>query len=190
MKKCNYCNNEFEDNSKGTEKKYCSVKCRINSANKRHQEKVINKVKMEYEQSNRNVIQGNNETSIREERNESNNQDFGKGNFFNATRGVGNSDVLRLVEKNYETKIESISYELKNEQLLKENEELKRKVALLEVEIDELENDLEEPAQMGMIGGVMNQFKEDPINTINFATQLIQNLFNKKPNEIESEKEK
>jgi hypothetical protein len=31
-----------------------------------------------------------------------------------------------------------------------------------------------------MLGGVMEQFKADPVNTINFATELIGNLFKPK----------
>ena len=55
----------------------------------------------------------------------------------------------------------------------------------------ELENELEqEPEQSGMIGSVMEQFKQDPMNTINFATSLIQNLFNKKQNEVANEEKK
>lgn len=191
-RKCNHCNNDFQDTStRGTEQKYCSVKCRTNAGNKRHQEKIINKVKMDYEQSNKSVINGSIQTSNGQDRYESDNENFGKGNLFNSGRGVGDTNVFRLIEKNYETKVESLSYELKNEQLLKENEELKRKIALLEVEVEELENEIEqEPEQSGMIGSVMEQFKQDPLTTINFATTLIQNLFNKKSNEIANEEKK
>jgi hypothetical protein len=192
MKNCNHCNKEFEDTStRGNEQKYCSIKCRTNAANKRHQEKIINEVKMKYEQDNRNAINGNVQTINGKEHYSNNNDNIREENIFNSTRGIGNTDVLRLVEKNYQTKVESLSYELKNEQLFKENEELKRRIAILEVEVEELENELEqEPEQSGMIGSVMEQFKQDPMNTINFATSLIQNLFNKKQNEAATNEEK
>jgi hypothetical protein len=191
-RQCNYCNNEFQDtNTRGTEQKYCSIKCRTNAANKRHKENLIKQIEMKYEQDNRNTINGNVQTSNGKEQYSNNNDNIREENLFNATRGIGNTDVLRLVEKNYQTKVESLSYELKNEQLLKENEELKRRVAMLEVEVEELESELEqEPEQSGMIGSVMEQFKQDPLNTINFATTLIQNLFKQKPNEVANEEKK
>lgn len=186
MKKCNYCNNEFtETTTRGTEQKYCSIKCRTNAANKRHQENLINKVKQDYEQSIRQPIGEIVSTSDNTNTNGSDYQDKRKTDFFNATGDVGNSNVLRLLERNYETKAACLSYELKYEQLLKENEELKRKVIELELELEELE---QEPEETGMIGSVMEQFKQDPVNTISFATQLIQNLFKPNNNEIAEKK--
>jgi hypothetical protein len=188
-RKCNHCNNDFEDSStRGTEQKYCSVKCRTNAANKRHQEKIINKVKMEYEEKTNN---GNIGADIENNRNNNSDESKWKNDFSYSRGNISNNEFLRLLETNYNTKAYSLSFELKNEQLLKENEELKKKVELLELELEDLENEIDqEPEQMGMIGNVMEQFKQDPVNTINFATSLLQNLFKRKTNEVANEEKK
>lgn len=188
-RKCNHCNNDFQDTStRGTEQKYCSVQCRTNAANKRHQEKIINKVKMEYAEK---INNENFRTSIENNGHSSNNESKREDDFSYSRRNIGDNNFLRLLETNFNTKAESFQHKLMYENLLKENEELKRKNSMLEVELEELENEMEqEPEQSGMIGSVMEQFKQDPLTTINFATTLIQNLFNKKSNEIANEEKK
>jgi hypothetical protein len=70
---------------------------------------------------------------------------------------------------------------LKCEQLEKELSELKVELYNLE---QEFENEGEEESDYGgVLGSVMQQYKEDPINTINFASELIGNLFKPKKNE-------
>jgi hypothetical protein len=72
---------------------------------------------------------------------------------------------------------------LKCESLEKELATLRIELSNLETELDEIDQDDESSGYSGMLGGVMEQFKQDPVNTINFATELIGNLFKPKKNE-------
>jgi hypothetical protein len=84
------------------------------------------------------------------------------------------------MEKNYEARNKISELELKNLYLTKEIEELKQEIINLELELEEGETPGEE--NEGIVGGIMKQFKEDPVNTISFASELINNLLKPKIN--------
>jgi hypothetical protein len=57
---------------------------------------------------------------------------------------------------------------------------LEKEIIQLNLELEELDSE-EEDKYSGMLGGVMEQFKQDPVNTISFASELINTLFKPKP---------
>jgi hypothetical protein len=98
------------------------------------------------------------------------------------TNGVGiiADNHLATIKELYEAKTETIFYKLKCENLEKELGDLRIELTNLETELDEISQDEEGSEYGGMLGSVMQQFKQDPVNTINFATELIGNLFKPK----------
>ncbi|NBR15539.1 MAG: hypothetical protein EBU01_13335, partial [Crocinitomicaceae bacterium] len=97
--------------------------------------------------------------------------------------GIITDNHLAIIKELYEAKTETIFYKLKCENLEKELNDLKVEFHNLEQEFDNIDEGEEESGYSGMLGGVMEQFKQDPVNTINFATELIGNLFKPKKNE-------
>jgi hypothetical protein len=97
--------------------------------------------------------------------------------------GIIPNSHLATIKELYEAKNETIFYQLKCENLEKEINELKIELHNLEQELESIDEGEEESGYSGMLGGVMEQFKQDPLNTINFATELIGNLFKPKTNE-------
>jgi hypothetical protein len=197
MKKCDNCSIEFEPKHKtrGSEQKYCSIKCRQSAA----QTRMINKIKEnEKERITRTERIGTTEnmdgngggiSEINERRGYFTNSDVSinqesrfndRGNSGYTNYGVQESHI-NLIKQLYESKSETIFYKLKNEQLEKELNELKIEFHNLEQEL-ESEGE-EESGYDGMLGSVIEQYKQDPLNTINFATELIGNLFKPKTNE-------
>lgn len=192
MKICKNCNKEFQPlhESRGQEQVYCSIKCRQTSAHLRS----IHKIKQSVIQENEKGISGsngdNNSTSGIKGITE-NNRDINSTQEFPETSSRRNSvmsnilysdfNAIELLRECYESKNETILYKLKCEQLEKEVNELKIELYNLE---QEFENEGEEESNYGgMLGSVMQQYKEDPINTINFASELIGNLFKPKKSE-------
>jgi hypothetical protein len=178
MKKCENCSNEFEPKhqTRGSEQKYCSIKCRQASA----QMRMINKIKENAKQESK---QENENETISDNRGNQQSMDRGQQReYTRTTNGVGivTDNHLATIKELYEAKTETIFYKLKLEQVEKELNELKIEFHNLEQELDEGE---EESGYSAMLGGVMEQFKQDPINTMNFATELIGNLFKPKTNE-------
>jgi hypothetical protein len=204
MKKCKNCNKEFKPlhESRGQEQVYCSIKCRQTSAHLRS----INKIKQSVTQENeKQRITGTEQIGITESMDrigrgiqetnqrggdstnnvlsnykESRNVEGDSSRY--AINGVQESH-LNLIRELYESRSESIYFKLKNEQLEKEVNKLRIENARLESELDEYESEGEESNYSGVLGSVMEQYKEDPINTINFASELIGNLFKPKKNE-------
>ena len=176
MKKCDNCSIEFEPKHKtrGSEQKYCSIKCRQISAQARMINRIKENVKQENEKENETISdnRGNQQSMDRGQQRE----------YTRTTNGVGivTDNHLATIKELYEAKTETIFYKLKLEQVEKELNELKIEFHNLEQELDEGE---EESGYSAMLGGVMEQFKQDPINTMNFATELIGNLFKPKTNE-------
>lgn len=170
--KCNYCSTEFiSTNNRGAEQKYCSTKCRSNAANKRREQRLMNtnisNNIYENKESKDSPIQyseRNTESLDRVQRGET-----------RIANGFGNisDNSLAILKELYEAKNETTFYKLKCESLEKEIIELK-------LELEEIDNE-EDDKYSGMLGGVMEQFKQDPVNTINFASELINNLFKHKP---------
>ena len=168
QKLCNHCEILFtpKENTKGSEQVYCSPKCRSNAA----QQRMINKIK-------ENAIQETRQSLIVAE----NNSNL-SGNRIDAQQRTDNlsPDIIRLMELNFEARNKISELDLKNLYLTKEIEELKQEIINLELELEESETPGEE--NEGMIGGIMKQFKEDPVTTISFTTELINNLFKPKIN--------
>lgn len=186
--KCIECNNEFNSvNNRGVEQKYCSLKCRNKSAFKRREERLKNTYFSPLNNNNIN-IDNNEKENEAIQRNTGNQQSVDRGQqreYSRASYGVGTiaDNHLATIKELYEAKNETTFYKLKCEQLEKEVNGLKIENAQLESELDELDElDSEAPETQysGMLGGVMEQFKTDPVNTINFATELIGNLFKPK----------
>ena len=145
------------------------------------QTRMINKIKENVKQEN----EKENET-ISDNRGYQQSMDRGyERNMPRASNGIGNvtDNHLATIKELYEAKTETIFYKLKCENLEKELNELKVEFHNLEQEFDNIDEGEEESGYSGMLGGVMEQFKQDPVNTINFATELIGNLFKPKKNE-------
>jgi hypothetical protein len=192
MKICKNCNKEFQPlhESRGQEQIYCSIKCRQTSAHLRS----INKIKQSVIQENEKGISGSNGVNNSTQGIKGiieNNREFNSTQEFLETSNPRNrvmsnilysdSNAIELLRECYEAKNETIFYKLKCEQLEKELSELKVELYNLE---QEFENEGEEESDYGgVLGSVMQQYKEDPINTINFASELIGNLFKPKKNE-------
>lgn len=192
MKICKNCNKEFSPlhETRGQEQVYCSIKCRQTSAHLRS----INRIKQSVIQENEKGISGSHGVNnspqgikeIKEPDREINlTQEFPeistRRNSVMSNILYPDSNTIELLRECYEAKNETIFYKLKCEQLEKELSELKIELYNLE---QEFENEGEEESDYGgVLGSVMQQYKEDPINTINFASELIGNLFKPKKNE-------
>jgi hypothetical protein len=165
QKLCTQCELLFtpKENTRGSEQIYCSPKCRNAAA----QTRMINKIK-------ENAIQETRQPIIAE------NNNVLSGNRNNIEQRTDNfsPDIIRLMELNFETRNKISELELKNIYLTKEIEELKQEIINLELELEEEQ----QPEEEGMIGGIMKQFKQDPVNTISFASELINNLLKPKIN--------
>jgi hypothetical protein len=178
-KVCLQCKQSFtqKENIRGSEQKYCSVKCRQMSAQTRMINRIKENVKQENEKENE-IISDN----------RGNQQGMDRGQSREYTRtanGVGiiTDNHLATIKELYEAKTETIFYKLKCENLEKELNELKIEFHNLEQEYESIDEGEEESGYSAMLGGVMEQFKQDPVNTINFATELIGTLFKPKKNE-------
>ena len=178
-KNCEECGTEFLVTvTRGNEQKYCSHKCRAKAGNKRNEQRLIERYKKENEKINERKDERNSERingSINDS-NDKSSHEMPIRHRYDMAEKRENLDVhnsIFLLEKNFETKNELIEFKLRNEYLTKENEELKRQIANLEVELLEFEEENEEPEKNDWIGGVVQQFKTDPVNTISFATELI-----------------
>jgi hypothetical protein len=165
QKLCTQCELLFtpKENTRGSEQIYCSPKCRNAAA----QTRMINKIK-------ENAIQETRQPIIAE------NNNVLSGNRNNIEQRTDNfsPDIIRLMESNFETRNKINELELKNLYLTKEIEELKQEIINLELELEEEQ----QPEEEGIIGGIMKQFKTDPVNTISFASELINNLIKPKIN--------
>lgn len=188
-KNCEECGTEFPVTiTRGNEQKYCSQKCRTRAGNKRNEQRLIERYKNENEKINERKDERNTERingSISNS-NDSSSYEMPIRHGYEMATKRENMDVhhsISLIEKNFETKTELVEFKLRNEYLIKENEELKRQIANLEVELLELEGEDEEPEKNDWIGGVVQQFKTDPVTTISFATELINGLLKPKTNE-------
>lgn len=184
MKKCKECGNEFTPtNNRGSEQLYCSSSCRNKAAIKRHNLKIQDNAKQS------NALNGGNEIhQTIPEGIEANNRNYITGNRDDNQHNRGSlttldSNVIACLKETYDARVNETFYKLKCENLEAEVQKLRQEIVDLELEISELEEE-EEQDQGGMISGIMEQFKTDPVNTINFTTELLNNLFKKsKPDE-------
>lgn len=173
---CKECNIEFTPTRLNVDaQKYCSIKCRNLSAQKRRHEKIIS----DYQSSKENTISNN----IGENNRENREIEFtGKPNYYRESNNNniedGNSTFrthIGLIETNFNTKSDLILCRLQLEYAKKENEELKQKVKELEVEMFTLENEEEEVnPQKELISSLIKGFATDPLGVLNFAKQMFQ----------------
>jgi len=172
--KCNECDIEFTPTRLNVDaQKYCSIKCRNLSAQKRRHEKIISDYQSSKENSISNIIGENNRENREIEftprtnyNRESNNNIIENGNNdFNARIG--------LIETNFNTKSELILCRIQLDYANKEIQELKQKVKNLEVEIFTLENEEEEVnPQMEVVNNLIKGFSTDPVGVLNFAKEM------------------
>ena len=155
--------------------KYCSIKCRNLSAQKRRYEKIA----QEYQSTKENTISNN----IGENNRENREIEFtAKPNYYRESNDNniedGNSTFrthIGLIETNFNTKSELILCRIQLDYAKRENEELKQKVKELEIELFSLEN--EEPEvnpQMEVVNNLIKGFSTDPMGVLNFAKQMFQ----------------
>jgi uncharacterized Zn ribbon protein len=171
MKNCKNCGAEFEPKhaTRGAEQIYCTKKCNQISAKKRREEKIINDLKIKM--SNENLQQSTQDNGADEIRNMAQ-RTMGD---FSANRWNHSNDAMATIEKLYETKNENQFLKFKLETLEKENLQL-------EAEIDRLETELElseVEEEGGILSGIVDQFKKDPTNTINFAKSFLNDYLKK-----------
>lgn len=173
QKLCTHCETLYtpKQNHRGSEQVYCSIKCRTSAA----QQRMINKIKENAIQETKTALSGL-----------TTNNDITRGENYivEPNRNVRDSTYIDIMEKNYEARNKISELELKNLYLTKEIDELKQEIINLELELDEANTPGEE--NEGMIGGIMKQFKQDPVTTISFASELINNLIKPKINAAQS----
>jgi hypothetical protein len=173
---CNECNIEFTPTRLNVDaQKYCSIKCRNLSAQKRRHEKIIS----DYQSSKENTISNNIGKNSRDDREieftaipnynrESNDNNIENGNSTFRTH-------IGLIETNFNTKSDLILCRIKLDYANREIEELKQKVKELEMELFTFEN--EEPEvnpQMEVVNNLIKGFSTDPVGVLNFAKQMFQ----------------
>ena len=180
LKKCKHCSTEFtDDTSRGSEKLYCSIKCRTEAGTIRRENNLKNKIRQEYETKN-SITETQNYAREHLHTQLTNDNHLQRGNIYTNRQGNNNEySVFGLLERNYEEKTNSLEYKLKNEMLVKENEALQKEILILNEELDDLETEQEQKGG-GLLSGFVEQFKTDPSGTINFATEII-NTYLKKP---------
>lgn len=175
VKKCSLCGNEFNSKmSPGVMQKYCSKQCRMKAGNNRRFETIKSNLI--------NEIKGNskheNENEIKRITSEGSNVMGGNRFDIEPRTDIGSSYSFRLLELNFEAKTKIVELELKNFYLEKEIQELKTEYHNLEMESEDIGE--EKGAYEDILGGVMDEFKKDPITTLNFASGIIGNLFGQK----------
>jgi hypothetical protein len=175
MKKCKECNKDFEPTTnKGTEQLYCTKTCGRIAAQKRHKQRLINKINEEAKKETTIPVVGSSERTEQFTRDSQGmggvqRTDVPTPNDGRTTSYNPGKDYLELY---YEAKIENNFYKLKNETLEKRVLELERQIFDLNTELDQLDQEQEG----GMLGSLMEQFKKDPVNSVNFVSSVIDNL--------------
>lgn len=178
-KQCKQCAIEFVPlhERRGHEQLYCSKKCGQISARLRREERLKNAV------NEKQIIQQQPAT----------NQSFNMAQQPMAgivTNGGSNTlNDISYLEKLYEAKNENNYLKLKCESLEEKVRQLQIEVNELNSEIEAIEMDNEIEEQPGILGGVMQQFKTDPINTISMVKMMFESLTANK-NETNGKKEK
>ena len=174
--KCKECDIEFTPTRLNVEgQKYCSIKCRNLSAQKRRYEKIA----QEYQSTKENTISNN----IGENNRENREIEFtAKPNYYRESNdnNIENSNSvikthIGLIETNFNTKSDLILCRIQLDYAKRENEELKQKVKELEIELFTFEN--EEPEvnpQMEVVNNLIKGFSTDPVGVLNFAKQMFQ----------------
>lgn len=177
-KKCTYCLQEIDFKKHGLTK-YCSVQCR----NKDYYKK--NKLKLENYSKDETQIKSSTEEEGSDQRNFRSNTNeiiFGNERGENRTPNTSISEFsggANNLTRYYDAKVEATRYELKCEYLESRIKELEQDIMHLESELENYNSDDNEN-QNNFIGGLVSAFKNDPLNTIEFGSAMIQKLFSKK----------
>ena len=177
---CNECNIEFTPTRLNVEgQKYCSIKCRNSSAQKRRYEKIAQEYQSKQPNDNRESIMPVIEKNNRENREI---EFTTRPNYYRQQNdnNVENDNStykthIGLIETNFNTKSDLILCRIQLDYAKRENEELKQKVKDLEIEVFSLEN--EEPEvnpQMEVVNNLIKGFSTDPVGVLNFAKQMFQ----------------
>lgn len=164
MKNCKNCGAEFtpKHETRGHEQLYCSLKCRSEAYKKRTNEKT-------------NISGTTEDVYYRSNLEEQNNN-------FSRHGSNSNYDLYSMFKAIKNAEVEAIQYQLKTESLQKEIDVLKAKNFELQSIIDELEKDEDDDEENNdIISGLVNNFKKDPANTMNFAVSIINQLLKPKP---------
>lgn len=175
-KKCKYCSNEFSPvNNRGSEQLYCSNTCQAKAAKERHEQRLKQKIYEEAKKQSPEPVGSSIENSRQS-------PEYAESVYRvqRPTNSVGNNGGAiadnygkNYLELYYEAKIDNNFYKLKNENLEKRVLELEREIFDLNSELDSLDEKTDEG---GMLGSIMEQFKKDPINSVKFASSIIENL--------------
>lgn len=186
MKKCKNCNNDFEPKgNKGSEQVYCSIDCRQKAGIERYKQRLINSNNNNYDKTTNTTGTTNFKRNYEDEigtilvdsnkgmpnYNGSNQTMLGMDNRAELTGNYGR------IECDYSNPnfLEYIGLIRENANLRAEVKLLTEKVTNLEAELleYELENDMEEEEQPGILGNIMNAYKQDPTTTVLFAKDMI-----------------
>jgi len=176
--KCNQCDMEFTPTRLNVEgQKYCSIKCRNLSAQKRRYEKIAQEYQSKQPNDNRESVMPVIGENNREDR------EIGFTSATNYNRESNDNNVeninstfrthIGLIETNFNTKSDLILCRMQLDYAKKENEELKQQIKELEIELFTFEN--EEPEvnpQMEVINNLIKGFSTDPVGVLNFAKEI------------------
>jgi hypothetical protein len=176
MKKCKQCGTDFSPTheTRGHEQLYCSKKCGQISARARREERLKNA-------TNENTTEQKTMEQPTTETQNSNMAQRSVGGISTRGRDIALDDMA-ILEKLYESKIENNYLKLKCESLEEKIKALQFEVNELNMELEAIEMDAEAEEQpQGFLGGIVQQFQKDPVNTINFAKAMMSEMFNKKP---------
>ena len=176
--KCYECDMEFTPTRLNVEgQKYCSVKCRNLSAQKRRYEKIA----QEYQSKKSNDIRESSIPIIAENNREHREIGFTPATNYNRESNDNNVENVNstfrthigLIETNFNTKSDLILCRMQLDYANKEIEELKQQIKDLEIELFTLEN--EEPEvnpQMEVVNNLIKGFSVDPVGVLNFAKEM------------------
>lgn len=176
-KECKQCKKQFEPKTnRGHEQLYCTNTCAQQAARIRREERIKNNLY---------------ETKQVPETGADTNSDIYRGQMggVSTDRRSNSDNDLATLEKLYESKIENNYLKLKCENLEEKIRQLQIEINELNSDIEAMEMDNEIEEQPGILGGIMQQFKTDPINTIAMVKMMFENLTANK-NETNGKKEK
>lgn len=181
MKQCKQCGTDFSPvhERRGHEQLYCSKKCGQISARIRREQRLKNA-------TNENKREGQMEaqvptpTTTTTTTYQSTNMAQQPMGGISPNGGGDTPFNISHLEKLYEARIENNYLKLKCENLEEKIKALQFEINELNNEIEAMEIDEEVGEQQGILGNVMQQFKSDPINTINFAKAMMSEMFNPK----------
>jgi hypothetical protein len=176
--KCNECNIEFTPTRLNVEgQKYCSIKCRNLSAQKRRYEKIA----QEYQSKQSNDLRESPLPIIEENNREDRKIGFATrpnylrqqdDNFVENNNSNYNTHI-GLIETNFNTKSDLVLCRMQLEYANREIETLKKTIQELEIELFNFENEESEVnPQMEVVNNLIKGFSTDPVGVLNFAKEM------------------